>query len=611
MTNSLTGVYGAGGGSNRWVEVLGHSAGRFERGRPFVLLDGHVEGLQRLAGELGLAATDADEEILAVGYRRWGEELVSRIRGQYALLAWDPDTEVGFIAVDQLGAGSIFFHEAPGRLTFASEIADLIDLLPRRPAPDRVSVIRHLSAGFLEHGRTLYEGLSRLEGGHLLRLRGGGWEKRRYWAMRYVEPQRMSRTEAVEELRRQLGAAIERRMAPDGVTGVLLSGGLDSSSVAAVATSVDNGSPARLRGYSVVFPDHAEVDEGPRIESVTRQLALPSFQHRVEGGSLLPASVEFLQKFQLPAHAPNLFFTLPLLRRGVEDGVAVFLDGQGGDELLGCSPYLLADRIRHARVLSAFSLARRLPTGGAGTPLSVRTLVRQFGVRGAAPHRLHHLRTRQFQRYAPAWMTDQSARLLAEARDPWLWKTNKGPRWWAYLSELVTRWRERSGAHDLMRREAALAGTSIAHPLLDDLDLIEFALQVPPELSFHPYFDRPLLREAMQGLLPDDVRLRQGKNFYHAFYVDYLSGRDQADLVRLLTAPDAEIRAYVRLDVVHDQLVRPLLERRGFAWAWPVWRLTAIECWLRFQASDATHSVIPNARAKSNACASRQSTTTQ
>jgi len=548
-----------------------------------VVLGGQVRNLPALRAQLGAGPEHDAEHVLALAFDRWGEQMVGRLRGGFALLVWDPAARRGLLAVDQLGAGSLFLHEAPGRLTFATEIRDLVRLLPGYPAPDDRGVVQWIVDGYLEPGQTLLQGVRRLEGGHLVRLEGETWHTARYWAPRYVSPEGVARAELSAEVRSELERAVRERTADDAPIGVLVSGGLDSSTVAAIARRVD---PHRaVRAYSLVFPDHPDADESALIEQVTSALDIPSVQTSIRGGGALPAALEFQRAWEVPAVSPTLVFNLPLLRRAAGQGVKVILDGEGGDELFGCSPYLIADRLRKGDVRGALALARRVPgVGPAPSRRLLWSLTREYGLKGAAPHALHRIaRTvRRAEHYAPDWLTHESARRYVSARDEWAWKRGSGPGWWSFLSDLLTCGRERMGAHDFLRRRAQLAGLESRHPLLDDLDLIELVLRLPPGLAFDPELNRPFVRTAVADLLPATIRLRGAKSDFSPLFVDSLSGPDRALTVELLTQRQAEIRAYARPDRVRAVLETPR-DRRSVAWAWQVWRLVTTECWLRSQ----------------------------
>ena len=154
--------------------TLAFSGGRPRRAESGVvcLLDGHIHELGALRGELGIREDDP-EAVLAAGYARWGEDLLARLRGTFVVALWDPRTGRGILARDQLGARSLFLHEAGARLLLASELRDLLRLIPSRPGPDRLAVLDWLARSRVRAGRTLYEGVRPLRPAHFLRLERG------------------------------------------------------------------------------------------------------------------------------------------------------------------------------------------------------------------------------------------------------------------------------------------------------------------------------------------------------------------------------------------------------------------------------------------------------
>jgi asparagine synthase (glutamine-hydrolysing) len=138
---------------------------------------------------------------------------------------------------------------------------------------------------------------------------------------------------------------------------------------------------------------------------------------------------------------------------------------------------------------------------------------------------------------------------------------------------------------EYLRQRAASAGL-VARPPLFDVDLVEFALGIPPELEFTAELDRPLIREAMRGHVPDVVRLDVLKSNLAPFHQSSIAGPDLAPIREVLSAPDLEIAAYVDVDAVR-RLVEDAPEVGVWGsdrWATDVWRLMAAECWLRAQA---------------------------
>ena len=545
------------------------------------MLEGQIYNARELGQQLGLDDAGAGAEaVLLAAWRRWGEAMLERLRGDFALLLWDPSSQSGLLARDQLGSGSVYFHFGGGRLVFGSEVSRVLALLPTRPAPDEAALAHWLAASGPPEDRTLYAGVRRLHQGGLIRLREGGWEEGRYWVPRY-EPNTESDPEAaVAGLRERLQTAVGRQMS-GGRVGVLLSGGLDSSAVAGVAAELSGEQGAGPPTYSAVFPLHPRADESGLIGSLVTSLGLDSVRIAVEGGSPLAGTLEYLQEFQLPPSSPNLFFWLPLLRRAAADGVTALMDGEGGDQALGTAHYLLADRVRSGRLLDALRLARSFPGAGDKPPWrTVLSVLRDYGLRGA----LLAGRPREF-RPPPTWLTPPMQAAYLDSEDPWAWARAQGPRWWAHLAWSLMNSKGYVLGLDQVRHRSALAGLEGRHPLLD-LDLVEYVLSLDPALAFDRYLSRPLLREAVQGLIPDAVRLRPWKSNFDAVFHQGLLETDRAALERLLGDSGAEIRAYVDPAAVRRELLGA--PGSGFAsgqqaWAIYAWRLATAECWLRAQ----------------------------
>jgi asparagine synthase (glutamine-hydrolysing) len=519
-----------------------------------------------------------DERALAAAWAGEGEAALTRLRGDFAVILWEPETGRGILARDQIGGRSLVYAVRDGALLFATEVRNLLAMLDRRPAPDDAALTRWLALERVPRGATFYEGVRRLGPAELLPLEARP-APRRWWRPEYRPPLRASRAEIVERLRGALENAVARRSEGARRAAVLLSGGLDSSAVAAF------GAPAAA--YSAVFPEHPSIDESALVDLLTDELALPGTRIAVRGGSVIAGSLEYLMRWELPPVSPNLFFWMPLLRRAAQDGTDVMLDGEGGDEVFGLSPGLIADRVLRGRLVSAFALTGEIPGAGPHPPLSSRLrLLRRYGVRDAAPPWLHRAvrRRRGAGHYAPEWFTDAAARAHFAADRSAEWKAADGPRWWAWLAQAAGQTEQPALVFDHVRRRTALAGLEARHPLVD-VDVIELMLSAAPELSYDVLHSRPLLRECLAGLLPDEVRLRPQKSTFDALFQQCLAGTD-LPAVRRLLGPDAEVSRWIRLDVLRRALLDagpPDHAGARRVWASNVWRTVTAECWLRFQ----------------------------
>ncbi len=546
------------------------------------VLTGRVAGEAELARRLGLPAAPL-EALIAQGYERLGEAVLDLVHGDFALLLWDRRSGRGLLARDRLGGRELYFKREPGGLVFASEIRDLMTALPRTPDADEVALAHWLARRPAPAGRTLLDGVERLSGGHLLQLGPAAEAARAWWTPRYEGVAGSDPASGAAGLRRAMTASVQRSLESAHSPAVLLSGGFDSACVVAIAKELagDSGSPA---AYSGVFPDHPEVDESAVIGHLRESLGLRGANRPFAGGSALAAATDFIRVWRQPPVSPNWFVWRPLLEQVAADGADVVLDGEGGDELFGCSPYLLADLLRRGRWRSMGTIARRIPGMGADPPRRlVQRAIARYGVRGALPPLLHALarRARHRDDPHPAWLSDRAREILADHDDPDAWKRRAGPRWWAYLVWAVVEGPDRMGAAQQIRREAELVGVQVNHPWRDAA-LVEHILKVRPELAFDAELDRALARRAMAGVVPEEVRARQAKPFFNALLEDSLGGVDAAAAGELIAGPPDALAPLIRQGPA-DGILK---SRPTRTWSLEVWQIVTAATWLRTLAGD-------------------------
>lgn len=201
----------------------------------------------------------------------------------------------------------------------------------------------------------------------------------------------------------------------------------------------------------------------------------------------------------------------------------------------------------------------------------------------ALPPSAHRrIAARREARRLPPWLLAGARRDLLETDDPVAWRRLDGPLWWAEIAHGVGNQLDQAGVFENLRLRAVRAGVEARHPLLD-LDLVELALRQPPEATFDRRFTRPVLREAVAGLVPDSVRLRPAKARFESVVAGCLTGPELPALRGLLLDPAAEVRAYVDQAEMRRQLFDRggELEFGGFRWMWLAWRLATAELWLR------------------------------
>lgn len=546
------------------------------------VLDGALYDRSGLAHALGVRADD-DAQLVARAHRRLGPDALRRLRGRYAAVLWNETRTEGIIATDLLATRELFVYRTAGGLVFATELRDLLEVLPTRPAPDEIGFITWLGEGTCPEDRTLYDGVSRLRAGELIALGFRAADRRRYWRPQHETAMTGSRAELADGLRAQLQTAIGKRLSPRA-SAVILSGGLDSSVVSALAAAA-RPRGAALRTYSAIFPGE-DYDESSKIRQVNERIGVATTALEIAPQGTLWLALHYSNAWKLPLIAPGSLIDIAATRAAAHDGADVILDGQTGDELFGLSPYLLADRIRRGRLLGAIALTGQWP---AGRRLSLRNkawLIREVGLKGAAPHRLGRAvqGRRDHSELGPPWLASRWRRAFVQRQDRWAWKQSaRGPMWWRFLSDVLIDAPHRELRLEYLRHRAATEGI-VSEPPLYDVDLIEYCLRLPPEFAFNHRFDRPLVREAMRDRLPEEVRLQTQKADFTHFCQRAMVAADAPGITRLLTAPDALIGGYADLGWARSSWARTVAGNDRPGWLAALWRLAAAEVWLRAQA---------------------------
>jgi DNA helicase HerA-like ATPase len=257
------------------------------------------------------------------------------------------------------------------------------------------------------------------------------------------------------------------------------------------------------------------------------------------------------------------------------------LDGEGGDELFGFAPHLIADMLRTGRVLAAWRLTRRIPEVGAEADVRLRLrALRVYGVSRLVPPAVKRRRRRRTTA-SPAGSlllpADAAALLeLADAQDE---GKLDGPLWWRGLAKSLTVGRDEIGVSAHLRREASDERIDRRHPFLFDLDLLSTVLTNPPWMQFDPVRDRALLRDALTGQIPEAVRTRHAKSYFTGLLAAGLAA-DGALLADGPARSDAPVRAFVRSEPL-EQLLRAEPDPGDIRAARRLWQVGLADVWLR------------------------------
>lgn len=306
-------------------------------GRFHVTFNGEIYNYRDLRTQLqGLGYhfnSESDTEVLLASYQQWGEACLSRLNGMFAFALHDADRQSLLLARDRVGEKPLYYWAREGTISFASELKALMldPTLERRVDP--YSLHCYLGLGFVPGNKSILRQVRKLPPAHALRfnLPTGTMTICRYWsppAQLTVQLQR-SEDELLSELEVLLQGAVQRQLMADVPVGVLLSGGLDSSIVTALAAR----ERSKVKTFTIRFPGGGLNDESEHAHRVAAHFGTDHLTLDAE-----PSTVDLLpilaRQFDEPLNDSSMVPTF-LVSRLIRQHCTVALGGDGGDELFG------------------------------------------------------------------------------------------------------------------------------------------------------------------------------------------------------------------------------------------------------------------------------------
>lgn len=280
--------------------------------------------------------SDSDTEVILAAYREWGSRCLERLHGMFAMALYDLRSRRLLLARDRAGEKPLFYAESQGAIRFASELKALFadPSVPRRL--DWSAFDCYLADGYVAGDACIVQGLKKLPPAHALEFDVSTGQSRvwRYWEPPRFSSQPGASDEALlHELHYLLGEAVRRQLVADVPVGVLLSGGVDSSIVTALAAAANRS----IRTFTVRFPGHGAYDETEHARLVANHFGTTHLEIEADATdvSLLP---RLACQFDEPLTDSSMVPTY-LVSRVVREHCKVALGGDGGDELFGGYPH--------------------------------------------------------------------------------------------------------------------------------------------------------------------------------------------------------------------------------------------------------------------------------
>lgn len=476
---------------------------RLMDGEDWIVYNGEVYNYVELRTELEalgyLFRTTGDTEVLLAAYSAWGTDCFNRFNGMWAILIWDARKKRFVVSRDRFGVKPLHFAVHGGALYLASEIKGLLAALPDMPRrANRALILDYLKFGTVNHtNATFFEGIQAFPPAHFALIDPEdpvNVKPVRFWNYSDPAAEDITQAEADAEFSRLLKDAVRIRMRSDVPVGSCLSGGLDSSSIVALAAKEHEG---QFHTFTSCFEDK-RFDERHWAELVNlrvRTLAhyvMPSLEGFVDDLSQL------IWHQEEPFASASIFAQWCIMREARAAGIPVLLDGQGADEVL-CG----------YRKFTIYFLRELVKSRQFGKLVGeVLGLIRR-GDRGL-------LNLHDAQRYLPSWLRQRShdaeAYLSADARAGYA-RAESGIAGNSTVAVRQVLDIERYSIPSLLRyedRNSMAFSIESRVPFLD-YRLVDWAISLPPHIKITNGQSKAILRRSMRGTVPDEVLDRRDK----------------------------------------------------------------------------------------------------
>jgi len=528
-----------------------------ESGGVQVVYNGEIYNYRQLREDLQRRghrfATASDTEVIVHSYEEAGPESLKSFNGMFALAVWDAPRRLLLLARDPLGIKPLYYVEQDGKFAFASEAKALLSLPFVTPEVDEESLDLYLTFRFVPSPRTLFRGIRKLSPGEML-IRPEG---QRAHIRTYVPPApppdlKPSREEWAEGLLTELRAAVRRQMMGDVPVGVLLSGGIDSAAILALASEV--GGPT-LRSYTVGFAEAPVEDEVVAAAETARHFGVEHLHVTLNAVDyrkrLLPAAYSLDEPVATPSVAPYA-----ALCEMASKQHKVVLCGQGADESLGGYARHLGEKLATAPFMRGLGPPIRLAAAMLPGTERLQRLSRVFGAR------------RDVARFVEAFTLftpEEVQRLRGRSLNAeWLESVVESVLCGSQQSDSLSRFlfldSRFSLADDLLLygdKIAMASSLEVRVPFLD-LEFLRYIERIPSSMRVNLTRPKQVLRSALKRVLPGKILRRRKRNFSppDSIWMDSVA---HGPGVQWLLEPESALSWFCR----QDEVARMIMEQEG------------------------------------------------
>jgi asparagine synthase (glutamine-hydrolysing) len=500
------------------LSEAGHQPMSDDWGRFWLTFNGEIYNYRELRLELEAVGcrfrTASDSEVLLQALMTWGEAALNRTVGMFAFVLWDDRDKRLFAARDRYGVKPLYFVALEGRVAIGSEIKQLLACIPDGPRINGPRASDFLASGISDHtAETMFVNVRQLRGGECLSFIAENSAEAalsRWYVPARGSADAISHEAAAEHWRALLDESVRLHLRADVGVGTCLSGGLDSSSIAAIVSRQFENDTERSRftAVSAVYPGSA-VDEGGYARIMAEAAGLPLHAFTPDAQLISDNLMDIVRFQDEPFGSTSILSQWAVFREAKALGLKVMLDGQGADEQLAGYHWMfglrLADLLRQGRLFALIgTLRERLADSGAAAAQDLARMVGSF-----APVSLRKaIQARRRGGNGGDW-------LLTPPPVPTAWTAaadlgNEPANDIRAMCDLLTHSLNLPMLLHWEDRNSMAHGIEARVPFLDHR-LVEFSLSLPADAKFDFGLTKRVLRDAMGADLPPRIRDRRSK----------------------------------------------------------------------------------------------------
>jgi asparagine synthase (glutamine-hydrolysing) len=565
-----------------------------------VVLNGEIYNYRELRIDLEKRGhtfrSASDTEVLPHLYEEYGDEMIRELNGMFAFALWDNRRRRLLIARDRFGEKPLYWGVFDKTLLFASEPKVLLAHPAVKPSLNLQALRQYLSFDYVPAPFSIYEGINKLPAAHKLVVEDGRVDTERYWCLSYKTAEPVpSEDEAAEHLRELMADAVRMRLVSDVPLGVLLSGGVDSSTVAALAVAASHEA---VKTFSISFAE-ASFDESAYARGVAKFLGTDHHEERLSANLAANLVSEIGAWMDEPFSDPSLVPTY-LLSRFTRKHVTVALGGDGGDELF--AGYAMYAGLRWAefykRVPSALRtsvvepLVKLLPVKTKNLSFDYKALRFVTGAKYDAVAR-HHV---WFGSFTPEEQTELLTADALAASNSDIYAQARQFADECDSADLVTRMQSVDTrlylAEDILTkvdRASMAVSLEVRAPFLDPR-VAEYVASLPSNYKLRGQKTKYILKKAVKEMLPPFVTKR-GKKGFGVPVAEWLKVKLRP-LARDLLSPERVRRAGVfnpnYIARLQDEHERGVANHRKLLWTllmFELWHESFVETPRRIETS--------------------------